>query len=246
MVSVASLSALIEQGFDPYIREVQGLQIFRVVESLQRKATAHLVDDPDEQFLLEELLEESKPKHPAIAKGWHYLIATPFRYPPLKHGSRFGEITEPSLFYAADSPLTAFDETAYYRHKLLFEDMAKPIEGTVRLQYTLFSVRLNSCAFLPLTRAPFKQFRKQISHSAEYYASKTVGCAMRKQGVTSFDYFSARAKKFNASNYGVYDYHDLEKQPCKQEQWNAFVNRKKFAVVQEENFMQKYEVIYDK
>ena len=45
-----------------------------------------LTDSLEEQELLENVLERSKPNIPAECKGLHYLLATPFRYTPYPHG----------------------------------------------------------------------------------------------------------------------------------------------------------------
>ena len=75
--------------------------VFRLVESQEQVATNSLVRTLAEQALLEDLIETSKPQLPGPAIRLHYLLATPFRYPPLPWGSRFGRCFEPSLFYAA-------------------------------------------------------------------------------------------------------------------------------------------------
>src|ERR1700722_16404559 len=88
---------------------------WRVVEAQHISSTRKLVDTAAEHEVLENLLEESKP---AIDKNTDYLIFTPFRYPPLKYGSRFGSRLEPSLWYGSLDIATALAEVAYYR--LLF------------------------------------------------------------------------------------------------------------------------------
>ncbi|OJT00371.1 hypothetical protein BEE62_09960, partial [Marinobacter nauticus] len=62
-------------------------QLFRVVESQEDIATTRIVDNMQEQARLEQLLDASKPPIPEQAGKLHYLLATPFRYPPLKYGS---------------------------------------------------------------------------------------------------------------------------------------------------------------
>lgn len=107
-----------------HIRPLQG-RLVRLVESQEQVATLQLVDTLEEQALLEELLESSKPPVPADAEPLHYLLKTPFRYPPLRWGSRFGRRHEPSLFYAALKLETAMAESAYYRC-VLWSGMAVP------------------------------------------------------------------------------------------------------------------------
>lgn len=68
-----------------HIRPLQG-RLVRLVESQEQVATLQLVDTLEEQALLEELLESGKPPVPADAEPLHYLLKTPFRYPPLRWG----------------------------------------------------------------------------------------------------------------------------------------------------------------
>ena len=58
-------------------------RLLRLVESQEQVATNSLVRTLAEQALLEDLIEASKPPLPATGHGLHYLLATPFRYPPL-------------------------------------------------------------------------------------------------------------------------------------------------------------------
>lgn len=90
---------------------------WRVVEDQHVLSSRDLVDSIEEHDLLEELIEESKP---IIEKKKNYLIFTPFRYPPLKYGSRFGSTFEPSLWYGSLQLETAFTEVAYYRLKFFW------------------------------------------------------------------------------------------------------------------------------
>ena len=68
------------------------LEPYRVVEAQHINSTRKLVDTDDEQELLEALIDGAKRPAPVGASfvGLHYLLSTPFRYPPLKYGSRFG------------------------------------------------------------------------------------------------------------------------------------------------------------
>ena len=74
------------------LRPLSG-RAWRVVESQHLFSTRKLVDSDAEQALLEELIEEVKPPT-GVPAGLHYLLFTPFRYPPLRHGSRFGTRAE--------------------------------------------------------------------------------------------------------------------------------------------------------
>lgn len=63
--------------------------VWRMVEVQHIASTMKIVDNDAEQDLLETLLEGSKPAQPASALVLDYLLATPFRYNPLRGGSRF-------------------------------------------------------------------------------------------------------------------------------------------------------------
>src|ERR1700722_8374023 len=63
---------------------------WRLVEAQHKVSTLKLTDTLAEQALLEDLLEETKPRLPPEARDLHYLMAAPFRYgAPYPHGSRF-------------------------------------------------------------------------------------------------------------------------------------------------------------
>src|SRR5262249_2227948 len=102
------------------LRALSG-RAWRVVESQHLFATRKLGDSAEGQAVLEELIEEAKPPAGAT-RGLHWLLFTPFRYPPLRHGSRFGTRRERGIWYGSRGQSTAFAEKAYYL--LLF------LEGT--------------------------------------------------------------------------------------------------------------------
>ena len=97
-----------------HIRPING-RAYRLVESQEQVATLGYVDSLDEQAVLEDLLEATKPANLPDAEPYHYLLKTPFRYPPLKWGSRYGRQHEAGIFYAGKSVATTLAESAYYR-----------------------------------------------------------------------------------------------------------------------------------
>ena len=88
---------------------------WRCVEAQHVVSTLQLVDTLQEQQLLEDILEETKPPVPPECDGLHYLYTTPFRYGPYPHGSRFRR-AEPTLgvCYVSEEPKTAIIETAFH------------------------------------------------------------------------------------------------------------------------------------
>ncbi len=166
--------------------------LLRVVESQEQVATNRLVDSLDEQALLETLLESSKPSRPAACEGLHYLLATPFRYPPLRHGSRFGTREQPALFYGSINLRTALAETAYYRLVFLSGMTVPPPGGRLVTQHASFSARYRTGHGLQLHRPPFDRFEQRLRNPAGYGETQSLGSAMREAGIAAIRYRSAR------------------------------------------------------
>jgi len=165
---------------------------YRLVESQEQIATLGYVDTLEEQALLEEMLESTKPDYPFTTDGFHYLLKTPFRYPPLKWGSRFGRIHEPGIFYGDTNPQTTLAESAYYRLVFWYSIDAKPIKNKIRSEHTLFSVDYQSAQAIHLQSSPFNQYTKTLTHLQDYAPTQQLGTAMRNADVDVFEYISAR------------------------------------------------------
>lgn len=166
-------------------------EVLRLVESQEQVATASLVSTLAHQAVLEEMLEETKPARRRGSEKLHYLLATPFRYPSLRHGSRFGRRTEPSLFYGTLTEPTVLAESAYYRFHFWY-GMAVPPPRRIDTQHTLFAARYRSAEALQLHKAPFDTYALLLTHPADYRATQALGTAMREAGIALFEFTSAR------------------------------------------------------
>ena len=109
------------------------------------------------------------------------MLFTPFRYPPLQYGSRFGARHERGIWYGAGSPRTAFAEVAYYR--LLFLEGRHAALELVTTALSAFTVRMRTLHGIDLTAAPFDAHRTEISSPLSYTESQTLGQNMRTVGV---------------------------------------------------------------
>jgi len=165
---------------------------WRVVEAQHVVATRKLVDSDAEQHLLEELIERAKPPVPPEPEfeGLHYLLSTPFRYPPLPYGSRFGTRAERGLWYGGEALRTAFAEAAYYR--LVFLEGTEAELDPVVVDLSAFRTRVRSERMVDLTREPFAAHEAEISSPVSYAASQVLGREMRAVGVEVARYRSAR------------------------------------------------------
>ncbi|MEM1228933.1 MAG: RES family NAD+ phosphorylase [Pseudomonadota bacterium] len=174
----------------------------RMVESQKQVATLPLVDSLDEHQVLETLLEDSKPALPDSLARLDYLLRSPWRYPPLPWGSRFGTRYEPGLFYGALSNAALFAETAFYR--LVFLDgPRRPLAGRVTSQHTLFSARYRAEAGYDLTSAPFAEHQAVLTDPQHYTPCQALGTALRAAGAEAFIYRSARVAEREAEGNNI-------------------------------------------
>ena len=174
---------------------------WRAVESQHQVSTRKLVDSDAEQQVLEELIEGVKPPEPTGGR-LHYLLFTPFRYPPLRHGSRFGTRLERGIWYGAETIRAAFAEAAYYR--LLFLEGTRAELGLIEAELTTFRVTVRTRHGVDLTRPPFLVHSPVLAAPADYTETQALGSAMRSAGVEAFCYRSARDIE-GGTNVGVFD-----------------------------------------
>ncbi len=171
------------------------LKPWRVVEAQHIASTLKLVGSRAEQELLEELIDRRKPalpSEPAFVK-LDYLLFTPFRYPPLRHGSRFGRRDERGIWYGSESRRTVFSEKAYYRFLFLSGTAANLVPMAV--EQTAFRADVDSQAAIDLAASPFDSHRSVISSKTRYEDSQQLGRAMRNDGIEVLRYASARDSK---------------------------------------------------
>ena len=173
-------------------------EVVRIVESQEQVATTRIVDNLAEQDLLERMLEENKPG--SLDPGLHYLLSTPFRYPPLRHGSRFGSTLEPGLFYASLQLRTCLQECAYYRF-IFWYDMASPPPNPITTQHTVFRVALRSERCVDLQASAYRKLQPQLQSPVSYATSQALGGHLRQEGAQLLIFASARGPGSNAAAY---------------------------------------------
>jgi hypothetical protein len=151
---------------------------WRAVEDQSLNSTRKLVDSDAEQALLEALIDGVKPIWPPgeRLRALHSLLATPFRYPPLRYGSRFGTRAERGIFYGAEIRRTVLAEKAYYQCLFLAGTKAA-FASPITQSLTLLQFGIATRRGADLTRPPF--------------AERSAQRAILKRGSTS-DYSSQR------------------------------------------------------
>ncbi|MDO9489042.1 MAG: RES family NAD+ phosphorylase [Sphingomonadaceae bacterium] len=173
----------------PELRPYAG-RIFRMVEGQHIVSTNRLTDSPDDQALLEAIIDDVKPRLPPGAAGLHWLLASPFRYGH-RTGSRFRAPGErEGIFYAAETVATSAGESAYWRLRLEAA-MAVPAPPT-RMQMTMFAVRVKTPRALDLTVPPFARERQVWTHASDYAPTQAFAATAREAGAALLRAPSAR------------------------------------------------------
>lgn len=167
-------------------------RLYRIVESQEEVATRSLVDSLQKQQVLEDLLEWSKPPRLPGSEQLHYLLATPFRYPPLPWGSRFGGITEPGIFYGSKTTSTVLTEAAYYR-LLFFHDMDPAPSRPITSYHNIFSAKYRADPGIRLQAVAWEKDWPALAHPAKYRYCQQLGRQLREAGVAGVESPSARA-----------------------------------------------------
>lgn len=217
---------------DSELRPLQ-LEPWRVVESQHQISTRKLVDSDAEQQLLEQLIDAAKPPDRTGGR-LHYLLFTPFRYPPLRHGSRFATRAEPGIWYGSESLRTAFAEVAYYR--LVFLEGTQADLGLVQTELTAFRSQVSTQRGIDLTVAPFAVWATVIASPIDYAATQALGRAMREAGVETFRYPSARDQA-GGINIGVFVASAFgRRQPRNLELWHCAATRHVVEFVRRDYF----------
>ncbi|MEP5764528.1 MAG: RES family NAD+ phosphorylase [Halieaceae bacterium] len=175
---------------------------WRVVETQETAATATITNNQAEQSRLEELLDTSKPGLPADLSHLSYLLFTPFRYPPLEYGSRFGSQFERGILYAALELRVAFAESAVY----LWLFRSGPLEigplAVIRDQRSSYSVPVATQSGLQLAAQAFDDLRAQLTRRDDWNASQAFGNTVRDAGIQALWYPSCR---IDGDNVAVLD-----------------------------------------
>jgi len=166
-------------------------RVFRIVETQEYAATTGLVDNHQQQDILEQLLDEVKPDYREGTQSLHYLISTPFRYPPLAYGSRFGDATMPSYFYASEQLATALAEFAFYRFAFL-NDMLVPYSKTISSEHMSFSVAVRTTKMADLTSIKSREIEERLTSPHDYQFPQQAGRELIANGALMLRYYSAR------------------------------------------------------
>lgn len=200
-----------------------GGEAWRVVEHQYTVSTRKVVDTLDEQGLLEDILEQTKPPYPPEAAHLHYLLKTPFRYPPSPFGSRWRRPNDGhGVFYCAEAIRTALAEFSYWRRRFIEASPGTPLPRAQEA-LTVFSVAWRSRRRLDLTRPPLDADRELWTHPEDYTATQALAGEARRAGIDVIRYESVRDPAHGANlallDPGVFDC----QAPTAQQTWYLYL-----------------------
>ena len=169
---------------------------WRMVEAQHHVSTLKIVDTLDEQALLEDLIEDTKPQIPLECRHLHYLLATPFRYGSVyPHGSRFRRAGRTrGVYYAAETMMTAVAEMAFYR-LLFFAEFARNPPGRATPPNTRPLPPRSMRRGRLTSPAAARSRRRGVAHPTDYAACQEIADVAREAGLEAIRYRSARDPK---------------------------------------------------
>ena len=201
------------------LRAYEG-RIWRLVEAQHRVSTLKLVDRLNEQSLLEDLIERTKPTIPSDCGHLDYLLATPFRYgAEYRKGSRFRRAGRTlGVFYAAERPNTAVAEMAFYR-LLFFAESPKTPWPTDAAEYTAFAAAVGSPHCLDLTQPPLAGDKARWTDPINYEPCQALADAARAAEAEVIRYQSVRDPNADANVAVLKCAAFTEPQPLERQTW---------------------------
>jgi hypothetical protein len=169
--------------------------VLRLVQRQGIHTLGPLVDDLRQLGRLEALIEAGKPPLPAAppVQPRHPLLATPFRYPPLRHGSRFGGREYRGLFYGSRSRAGVLVEAAYYG-LVFWAGMEEPPRRPIRRHQALFSVLIETRRGVRLQTLGDGAFQTLLRHPSDYGPTQRIGHQLRQRGIEVFEFHAARCR----------------------------------------------------
>ncbi|ACT58369.1 RES family NAD+ phosphorylase [Hirschia baltica] len=219
-----ALPTWIQDALHSKIKPLKG-QYWRCVEAQHIVSTLQLVDSLEDQALLEDILEESKPPIPKECAGLHWLYSTPFRYGLYPNGSRFRKAGRtPGVYYASQHARSAIIETAF--HILLFYVDSPETPFPERpSEHTLFDVPIKTTHAISLMEKPFIDASDLWMHPNTYGPCQEFEILARDAGIKVIQYTSVRDPA-NLENVAILDCKAFaSKTPSIQKNWKLWFNK---------------------
>jgi hypothetical protein len=204
------------------------MQAWRGVEAQHVISTMRLVDTGEEQDVLEQMLERSKPQLPEMKSPKHYLLSTPFRYRP-QHQSRFRRAGTLGVWYGAEKLVAACAEVAYWRHRFIL-DSVPLLQSELLTEHTFFQAEVTG-RVVDLMSPPWDKARATWTHGSDYAETQSVASAAKDMGVQWICYESVRASGNRCAAVLDVDALEMVAQGTTQQTWHCKATRESVTMV---------------
>jgi hypothetical protein len=167
-------------------------RVWRIVESQSRPSTMRIVDSLEEQAVLEQILEDTKPPVPADCAHLHYLFWSPFRYGCYPGHSRFRRRGRtPGVYYAAENVATAIAESIWGGLATFAASPGTPLPRNP-VEHTAVEADIHASKAVDLTTPPLNARHADWTHPTDYSASLDLADKVRGDGGEAIRYASVR------------------------------------------------------
>ncbi len=201
---------------------------WRGVEAQHVVSTMRLVDTAEEQDVLEQMLERSKPPLPQMKSPKHYLLSTPFRYRP-QHPSRFRRAGTLGVWYGAEELYAACAEVAYWRYRFIL-DSVPLLQTELLTEHTFFQAEVKG-KVVDLMSPPWVKARAAWTHGSDYAETHAVADAAKDIGVQWICYESVRAPGKRCAAVLDIDALEMVTQGVTQQTWHCKATRETVTMV---------------
>jgi len=175
---------------------------WRFVEDQNTSSSMRLVDTLDEQTILEDLLDATKPPVPAACQHLHYLQFTPFRY-AARHATRFRQQGERAgVYYASEEIETAATEVAFYR-LLFYLESPRTQRPATPFEMTAFAVDIQTETSVDISAVFEPDTSLQFADPVDYTACHRLSAEVRANDGQVIRFPSVRAP--GGTNLAVLD-----------------------------------------
>jgi hypothetical protein len=162
-----------------------------MVETQYITSTNRLVDTLEEQTILEELVESSKPPIPPEGAHLDFLLYTPFRYIP-ETASRFRRANQPEgVFYASEATGTLVHENAFLM-LLFYRESTDTVLPAKALERTAFRVPCKTARGIDLTIPDLDRDHRKWTLLADYGPCQQLADTAREGRIEAIRYMSVR------------------------------------------------------
>jgi RES domain len=207
--------------------------LWRVVKARHVLALARLVDTHDEEAVLANILERTRPPATRPVASLHPLFAGPFRDAPYPRGSRFRRAGQrEGVLYAAEAVTTALAETAFYA-ALFFLVEAQGMQLPANpVAHTALAVACATERCVDLTIPPFASDPRLLD-PVDYTACQALADSGRQSDVGAIRYRSIRDPDAAANVALMMPDAIASPEPLAFETWHALLDRQQMRLWRE-------------